>query len=75
MRLLDGHVAWITGGGRGIGRATALAFADHGAAVAVSARTTHEVDQVADEIRVRGGQALAASIDVSVHPLVDQWAR
>ena len=57
--------ALITGGGRGIGRATALAFAEHGAAVVVTARSKDEVEAVAQEIRSKGGRALAVAADVT----------
>ena len=61
---LDGQVAVVTGGGRGIGRGIALGLADCGADVVVIARRQHEVDAVAGEIRERGRRALALSADV-----------
>jgi len=64
---LRGSVALITGGGRGIGRATALALAQAGADIAVSARTTAEIERVAHEVRALGRRALALRCDVTVY--------
>jgi len=60
--MLNNKIALITGGGRGIGRAIALAFARQGAIVAVSARTKEQVDAVAKEI---GANAVALVCDVA----------
>ena len=55
---IDDKVALVTGAGRGIGRATALALAENGADVALAARSEDQLQAVAEEIRTLGRRAL-----------------
>lgn len=61
---LSGRRALVTGGGRGIGRAIAIGFADAGADVAVAARTRAEIDEVASVIRETGRSSAAVALDL-----------
>jgi 3-oxoacyl-[acyl-carrier protein] reductase len=62
---LRGKTALVTGGGRGVGRATALMLGRCGARVVVAARSLHEIEAVAAEIADAGGSAGAMQCDVS----------
>ena len=65
---LDGTVALITGASSGIGTATAEALAALGATVALAARRTERINELADKIRAGGGHALAITADVTSEP-------
>lgn len=61
---IDDQVAIVTGSGRGIGAGTALAYADAGADVVLSARTLSQLEETADKVRERGRRALVVPCDV-----------
>jgi NAD(P)-dependent dehydrogenase (short-subunit alcohol dehydrogenase family) len=64
MRVLQNKVALVTGASSGIGRATALLFAEQGAKVVVTARRRAELDALVAEISAAGGEAVAVAGDV-----------
>jgi NAD(P)-dependent dehydrogenase (short-subunit alcohol dehydrogenase family) len=80
---LSGKVALVTGGSRGLGLATALAFADHGADVIVASRKIENCEAAAEDIRSRGRRALAVAvhmgrwdqIDVMIAQVYDAFGR
>jgi NAD(P)-dependent dehydrogenase (short-subunit alcohol dehydrogenase family) len=65
MSELNGKIALVTGGGRGIGRAIALELAQAGCDVALLARTREQVDEVATAIRALGRRSIAVAADAS----------
>ena len=71
---LEGKVALITGGGRGIGAACARTFAQAGADVALTARTPEQLEEVAAEVRDLGRRALVFPADVNDLEHLDEFA-
>ncbi len=69
---LEGQVAVVTGGGRGIGRAIALALAATGAEVAICARSVAELEETATRIEATGRRSLALTADVTSHSDVER---
>ena len=64
-KSLTGKVAVITGAGRGIGRAIALAFAKAGADIAICARSSGSLDEVKDQIKALGQDCVLQPLDIS----------
>ena len=64
-KLLEGRVSLITGGGRGLGRAIALAYAKEGAKVAISSRTQSEIENTLELIREAGGVGFGFAADLT----------
>ena len=62
---LDGKVAIVTGAGRGIGAASALALAECGADVVIASRTQHDLDEVAELVATAGRRAFPVTADLA----------
>ncbi|WP_160710741.1 SDR family NAD(P)-dependent oxidoreductase [Chitinophaga solisilvae] len=75
MKLLENKVAIVTGGNSGIGKTTAQLFARHGARVVIAGRTAETGQQVVDDIRAEGGEAIFIKTDVRRYEDCEQLAR
>jgi NAD(P)-dependent dehydrogenase (short-subunit alcohol dehydrogenase family) len=71
-KVLAGRIAVVTGASRGIGRATALAFAAAGAHVVALARTQGALEELDDEIRAIGGTATLVPVDLKDFDALDR---
>ena len=69
---IEGSVVIVTGASSGIGRALARRFAEEGAAVVLAARSAEKLAALAQELRERGGEALAVATDVTERDQVDR---
>src|SRR5690606_33299498 len=74
MRLVN-KTAIVTGASRGIGRTVAKVLAEQGASVVLAGRTRAALEEAAEEIRSRGGQATAVVCDVTVEGDVEQLVK
>jgi len=73
--LLDGKVAFVTGGGSGIGQSIAQGFAQHGASVVLAGRKQDRLDSAANAIRSEGGNADTAALDVREYAALEAALR
>src|SRR3954453_21431662 len=71
MGRLDGKVVLVTGAGQGIGQGIAFAAAAEGAHIVAAGRTLDKVEKTAEDVRARGGEALAVQGDVRRREEVD----
>jgi NAD(P)-dependent dehydrogenase (short-subunit alcohol dehydrogenase family) len=71
---LDGHVAVVTGAGRGIGEGISIALAEAGCDVVLTARREHEIEAVAERVRALGRRALAVPGDITDGDFVEELA-
>lgn len=72
---IDGQAAVVTGSGRGIGRAIAIAFAEAGADVVITSRREDDVREVADQVRARGRRALELPGDLRGEGMPERLAQ
>jgi len=70
MRMYN-KIVVVTGGSRGIGKATCLRFAEEGATVIVVSRNQFDIDDTVNEIKKRGGESLGITADVTIRKQID----
>ena len=75
MKKLQDKVTVITGAGRGIGKSIALAFAEQGSDLALTARSLSQLEEVAREVKKLGRKAYPVPCDVSLPEEVQDLAR
>ncbi len=74
-KSFEGKVALITGGSSGIGRATALAFAEERAKVAIAARRATESEETVKQIQAKGGEAIFVATDITKPDQVERLVK
>jgi len=75
QRSIEGEVAWVTGGGTGIGQAGAVRLAAAGAKIVLTGRRREPLDETAKMIRDKGGEAIVALADMGKRDEVEAVAR
>jgi len=75
LNNLQGKVAIVTGAGRGIGKAISLSLAQAGCRVVLAARTRQQIEAVQEEIRAKGGHALAVPTDLTLDEDIERLVK
>jgi NADP-dependent 3-hydroxy acid dehydrogenase YdfG len=75
QRSIEGELAWVTGGGTGIGQAGAVRLAAAGAKIVLTGRRREPLDETAKMIRDKGGEAIVAPADMSKREEVEAVAK
>jgi 3-oxoacyl-[acyl-carrier protein] reductase len=75
LNNVQGKVAIVTGAGRGIGKAISLSLAQAGCRVVLAARTRQQIEAVQEEIRAKGGHALAVPTDLTLDEDIERLVK